>query len=479
MKEYDVVVIGSGAGMNVAADAYNQGMTVAVVEHGPMGGTCLNRGCIPTKMLTYPADLIADLEESAKLNFTAKIEKIDFAGLMERTQNEVGNDSQNQGRSIDAAENFDWYKETGRFIKDYTIETGSTEITAPLIFIASGARPFLPPIQGLEKVPYFTSKTVLDLRKPPASMIIIGGGYIAAEYGHFFAAMGTKVTIIGRNPSLVKNEDPDVSQLLKQELSKRMTVITGHETQVVKQEDGKIIATAVNIENENKVDISGESLLIAAGRIPNSDLVQPEKTGVETDEHGFIKVDDFFRTTKDGIWAFGDAIGRHMFRHVANQEAGIVWHNVTSAKKGEEKNMTSMRYNAVPRAVFSRPQIATVGMTLREALQTKLDGWVGRANYADVAKGMAMGYPEGFVRVLADGKTRQLLGATVIGPHAAILIHEIINLMHTNDRSFIPVLRSMHIHPALSEVVQRAVGQLAPIHQEHQHNHAHHPPSDA
>lgn len=471
LKEYDVIIIGGGAGMNVADSAYRHQMTVAVIEHGPMGGTCLNRGCIPTKILTYPADVVQTIRNAEKLGISAQINKIDFKGIMERMRREVTHDSQMQGQGVDAAPGMDWYKETGEFVKDYTLKTGNETITAPLIFIVSGARPYLPPIKGLDEVNYLTSKTALDLDERPNSMIIVGGGYIAAEYGHFFEAVGTKVTILGRNPQFVPQEDPEVSQLLLQEFGKRVTIRTNHEVLEARQNSNGITVNARNRGTGTISDFTAETLLLAAGRIPNSDLLIPEKTGVKTDKRGFVVVNEYFQTSKEHIWAFGDAIGKHMFRHVANYESEIAWYNAHTLLHPEEAQhhghegepqLIPVNYSAVPKAVFSSPQVASVGLTAHQAKEQGYKIYVGTAEYKHTAKGMAMVDPPGFVKVVVDQETRRILGAHIVGPYAPILIQEIINVMNTADATYIPIFQAMHIHPALPEVVVRAFGSMAP-----------------
>ena len=474
MKEYDAIVVCSGAGMNVAAELHTRGMTVAVVEHGPMGGTCLNRGCIPTKILTYVADLIVQTRHSNELNITANVESIDFPALMRRMRSEVDSDSKIQGNSVDAAQGMDWYKATGEFVGNYTLKVGDEQIKAPNIFIVSGLRPYIPPIKGIEEIGYLDSKTALDLTERPRSMVIIGGGYIAVEFGHFFEAVGVDVTIVVRNPYLVKNEDYDVSELLKEELSKRMKVVTNHEALEVFERNGMKVVVAKDRETGKATEFEGEVILVAAGRIPNTDLLKPEKTGVKMDKRGYIITDEHLRTSKKGIWAFGDAIGKHQFRHVANDQSQIAFYNFMISQhqeKGQQQELYSMEYHAVPRAVFSWPPIATVGMTLREAKESGKELMVGEADYAIAAKGMAMGNPPSLIRVITDAYTRELLGATIIGPYAPILIQEIINLMYTDNRTYLPILRAMHIHPALPEVVQRAVGRLRPLDGGHVHTH--------
>jgi dihydrolipoamide dehydrogenase len=472
MKEYDLIVIGSGAGLNLASPAFESGMRVAIVENGPMGGTCLNRGCIPTKILTYVADMIVQTQHSEKLNVKATVESVDFPALMERMREHVGTDATNIGNSINSTEGYDWYHTTGEFVDDYTLKVGDEKIRGTHIFIAAGTRPLIPDIKGLDKVDFMTNKEALQLTEQPKSMIIMGGGYIATEFGHFFSAVGTDVTIIGRNPYLVKMEDPDVSELLKKELSQRMTVITNHEAVEVSEKDGTKTVIAKDRDTGETKEFSADYLLVAVGRRSNADLFKPEKTGVKTDKNGYITVDEYFRTSKRRIWAFGDAIGKYMFRHIANEESQIVWYNWIKSLRGEsEKEFLTMDYTTVPWAVFSYPPIATVGMTLNKAKESGIPLLVGRADYTDVAKGFAMGDPEGFTRIIADARDRRILGATIIGPYAPMLIHEVIALMHTYDRSIMPGRQAVHIHPTLSEVVQRAFGRLAPIDGGHSHSH--------
>ena len=346
------------------------------------------------------------------------------------------------------------------------MEIDGEKIKAPNIIIAAGSRPLIPEIKGLDKVEYLTNDGALHLMEQPKSMLIIGGGYIATEFGHFFSAVGTDVTIIGRNQYLVKNEDPDVSDILKQELSKRMNVHTNHEEKVVIAKDRETGSTK---------EFRGEVLLVAAGRRSNADLFKPEKTGVKTDKKGWVIVDDHFRTSKKGIWSFGDAIGRYQFRHVANDESQIVWYNyvrtLNAQHEGTEPELLTMDYHAIPGAVFSYPPIATVGMTLKKAKASGLKLLVGQADYSIGAKGFAMGNPASLIRVIVDEDSGRILGATIIGPYSPILIQEIINLMYTPEGTYQPMFKAMHIHPALPEVVQRAFGRLAPIDGKHEHHH--------
>ena len=445
MRKYDVIVIGSGAGMLIVEGAVMQGLKVALVDKGPLGGTCLNVGCIPSKMLIYPADRIAEIQEATKFGIEAKITAIDFTAIMERMSKTI-RESQGQMRAgIKRASNLDFYGAEGHFTDDYTMEVNGELIKGKKIFIASGVRPSIPPITGLNKIAYLTNETVLDLKTRPESMIIVGGGYIAAEYGHFFAAMGTDVTIIQRRDRLVPNEEREVSELLQDELAKRMTVATNTEVAEIKPNANGCTVIGKDKNTGEEKEFTAENVLIAAGRTSNADLLAVEHTGVETDERGFITVNEYLETSKENIWALGDAIGKHMFRHVANQEALVAWHNGTQSKK------VAMDYRVLPHAVFSHPQIASVGLTEEQAKEEH-EILVGKAHYAEVAKGEAMMDEESFAKAIVDRNSRKILGFHIIGPYAPVLIQEVIQIMALEE-DFMTLAQGMHIHPALPEVI--------------------------
>jgi dihydrolipoamide dehydrogenase len=454
MDKFDVVVVGSGSGMNIAAAAASSGLKTAVVESGPMGGTCLNRGCIPSKMLIYPADVVTVAEEAKSTGVNVSVASVDFSKIMQRMRQFVSDDSTRQAAAVEADPNITWFKGVGEFVSDYTMRVGNHTIRGERIFIVSGARPDMPPVKGLKDVDYITSDTVLKLETQPKSMIIIGGGYIAAEYGHFFSSIGTKVTILQRSPRLVPEEEPEVSELLKEEMSKRMKIFTNHEAMEARENSSLRTVLAKNRETGQVREFSAEALLVAAGRVPNSDLLKPEKTGVELDERGYVKVNEYLETRKKNIWALGDAIGRQMFKHVANYEAEIAWHN------NRHEHKVKVDYSAAPHAVFSHPQIASVGLKEAEAKQQGKKILVGFSHYKDTALGVAMGEPKGFVKVIVEQNTDKLLGGHIIGPQASVLIQEIVNAMTTEDKTFMPIARAMHIHPAMTEVVQRAFYNL-------------------
>jgi mycothione reductase len=467
IKKFDLIVIGSGAGMNVASNAVNAGMNVAVVEHYLMGGTCLNYGCIPSKILLHPADVVRELHDAASIGVKGSITEIDFNLIMNRTHSFVREGREEMEKGIESTDSLTWYRETGEFIEDYTMKAGKEKISAPKIIISSGARILVPSIPGLKETGYIDNISVLELKKAPKSLIIMGGGYIACEFGHFFSAIGTKVTILGRNPRLLKREDPEISEIVQKRFSKYAGIYTGYEAVKVEREEGQKVVLARNRQDNKVYKFKAEEIMLAIGRKSNADLLKPENTGVETDKKGWIKVNEYLETTKPNIWALGDATGRYMFRHTANYESGIVWRNAFS----EHKHKTD--YHAVPHAVFGYPQVGAVGLTEQEAKAAGYNILVGRAKYTDVTKGYAMGEEDSLVKVIVDQETRRILGCHIVGSEAADLVQQVVYLMNAGNQDYMPLASAQVIHPALSEVVINAFANMTPPSHVQEHHHEH------
>jgi dihydrolipoamide dehydrogenase len=361
------------------------------------------------------------------------------------------------------APNLDFYKTQGHFIADYTLDVAGETIQGEKIFIVAGARPLIPPIRGLDRVKFLTNESLLDLQQLPRSVIIIGGGYIAAEYGHFLSAMGSTVTILQRARRLIPNTEPEIAATLQKALSRRMTIHTNAEAVEVSQTQKDVTVLAKDQVSGKESRLTAEQILIAAGRQSNADTLNLEKTGVKTDDRGFIIVNDYLETSKPRIWALGDVIGRFMFRHVANEEAAVAWRNATG------ENRQQMNYSAIPFAIFTYPQIAGVGLTQEEAARNH-DILVGIARYKDIAKGEAMMEEEGFAKAIVEKKTWKILGFHIIGPDASVLIQEVVNLMALGG-SLWDLGVGIHIHPALPELILSTLGHLSdPLHM-HEHEH--------
>ena len=460
MKEYDMIVVGTGSVMdivNVVLQA-NPRTKVAVIDKGEPGGICLTRGCIPSKILVYPAELVRVIEKARDLGVDAPIRKVDFERVMQRMRTIIGTEISMIQKGLAHTPNLDYYPMAAEFTAPYTLIVGNETITSKLIILGAGSKPDIPPIRNIEETGYLTSDTVLKLTKMPKSLAIIGGGYIAAEYGHFFAAMGSKVTIIGRNPQFLPDEEPEISVLAKRELQKHMTILTNHEVKETERTNaGSRKLVSVNRENGRPVEITAEEILVASGRSSNSDILKPEKGGIKTDKDGWIITNEYLETSQPGVWALGDADGKYPFRHKANYEAQIVYYNAI------QKRMVKADYHAVPHAVFMYPEVASVGLKEKEAVEQfgKDNVLIGSHRYEDTAKGQAMAVKDYVVKVIVERGNLKILGAHIIGPQASVLIQEVTNLMYTPSQNAYPMLDAMHIHPALSEVVQKAFDELA------------------
>ncbi len=445
MDNYDVIVIGSGAGMLIADGALEKKLKVALIDRGPLGGTCLNVGCVPSKMLIYVADRVVDIREARKLGIEAEIKRIDFEAIMERMRKSRQESRDYIRKGIRESKNLDFYETEAHFVGDCALTVGGKKITGKKVFIAAGSRPIIPPIKGLDAVDYLTNENVLELREKPQSLVIIGGGYVAVEYAHFFAAMGTEVTIVEMLDRLAQSEEPEISRLLEKELKKRMKVYTNTLAQEVTKDGANLSIEVKDRATGKATRLSAERIMIAVGRKSNADLLKVENTGVELDQKGFIKVNDYLETTKKNIFAVGDINGQQMFTHVANREAVVAWHNATSTKK------VKMDYSAAPHAVYSHPQIASVGLTEKDA-KKDYHILVGRAKYSSTAKGEAMMEEEGFAKAIIDAHTNRILGFHIIGPYAPELIQEVVNAMASGG-DMDSLSKGMHIHPALCEVI--------------------------
>jgi dihydrolipoamide dehydrogenase len=457
MRKFDLIVIGSGSGLEVSADISDAGWSVAIIEEGPFGGTCLNRGCIPSKMLIHCADVMQTIENAAAFGIHAKVESIDWQFIVNRAFKEVDIDAAMIERGNRRSENIEVFKGRGRFTGPKILAvnipgSGEEELTAETILIAAGTRPWVPEIPGLDQTPYITSDEALRLPEQPKKLTIIGGGYIAAELAHFFGAFGTDVAIIHRRDLMLREEDTDVSRRFTEVYQRRFNVVLDAQIESVSSLAGEITVEVTT--PEGKRSIVSDTLLMATGRVPNTDILEVSKTGVATNERGYIDTNEFLETNVPGIWALGDIVGRYLLKHSANLEAAYASNNLL-----EPEHQAAVDYHAMPHAVFASPQVASVGMTQQEAEGRGAAYVTSTYNYSDTAYGASIEDKDGFVKVLADPESGEILGCHIIGTYAATLIQEAANVMRVRG-GMDAITQSIYVHPALPEVMQRAVGQL-------------------
>jgi mycothione reductase len=472
MKQYDLIVIGSGSAMNIVDPMIQQNpsMKVAVIDKDEPGGICLTRGCIPSKILLYPAELVRTIGEAGELGLEVELKRPDFAKVMARMRRLIDTDIDAIRRGLSSSENIDYYHAAAEFTGPYRMKVAGEEITAKTIFLCAGSQTIVPPIKGLEETGYITSDTAFHLTALPESVAIVGGGYIAAEFGYFFSAMGSDVTVIGRNPQFLPEEEPEVSALAKEKLGRHMKIITGSEVRAAEKKGSLKRLHAFDRKSGKETVVDAEEVMVATGRGPTTGILHPERGGIRTTKDGWIEVDDYLETSQPGIWAFGDTLGRYMFKHVANYESILVYRNAVLKQK------VKVDYHAVPSAVFTFPEVASVGMREQEAVQKLGEDKVliGYYRYEDTAKGEAINAKGYFVKVIVERDTLRILGAHIIGPNASILIQEIINLMYTERQDARPLMDSLHIHPSMSEVVDRAFSSLMePAEYRHMLGHRH------
>ena len=452
MKQFDMIVIGSGSGLEVSSEASDRELSVAVVEEGPFGGTCLNRGCIPSKMLIHCADVMETIQRAEVFGIKASVESVDWQHIIRRAYDEIDGDAQAIEEGNRQAPYISVFKGSGRFVGEKTLEVNGERLVADSVVIAAGTRPWVPDLPGLQDVPYITSDEALRLPEQPKRLAIVGGGYIAAELAHFFGALGTEVTIVHRSNALLRAEDEDISSRFTEVYQRKFNLLLNARISRVHRRGNEVLLETTVDGNGSTVEV--DALLLATGRVPNSDRLGVEQTGVEVDSKGFIPTDPYLQTNVPGIWALGDIVGKYLLKHSANLEAAHAAHNIFNPD-----NKVAVDYHAMPHAIFSSPQVAGVGLTEREAVASGLPYTAATYDYRNTAYGSSIEDGDGFVKVLAHVETGEILGCHIIGTDASILVQEVVNAMRLRA-PVDAITQSIYVHPALPEVVQRAFGAL-------------------
>jgi len=463
LQKFDLIVIGTGSGLDVANAAYQHGFRVAIIEKARMGGTCLNNGCIPSKLLIHSADVAETIKRANLFGIKVHGYDIEFEKIVQRVNGITDSDSDEIKNSFEGVDNPKLFPNECKFIGLKTIrisDDSDSILTAEKILIAAGSRPRIPNIRGLEGTGYLTSDEALRLKKQPHTLTIIGGGYIACELAHFFGALGTKINIIQHKDILIPDEDEEVSQKFTEVFSKKYDVCVGYETEYVSRQNNdnnNFHVIAKEGASGRSLELVSDQLLIAAGRIPNSDTLDLEKTGVRVREKGYIKTDRFLETNVSGIFALGDIIGRYLFKHNANHEAQYASNNILHPDK-----KIAINYAAMPHAVFSSPQVAGVGLTEQKLKKGGIEYQKTLYPYINTAMGLVLEDRDGFVKFLVDKTEGRILGCHIMGSEASILIHEVLVAMRADDNggTIDNIRKTVHIHPALSEVISRAAAKI-------------------
>lgn len=449
---YDLIILGAGSGNSIPGPEHDD-MSIAIIEEAKFGGTCMNVGCIPTKMYVYAADTALATRDSARLGVDAQVNGVDWRSIVDRVFlnriDKIAETGENYRRGPETP-NIDVYDRHATFVGERTLRTGQGEqekiISGDQIVIAAGSRPNIPAVISRSGVRYHTNEDIMRLPEQPKSIVIMGGGFIAMEFAHVFEALGTKVTVVNRSHKLLRHLDADLADRFTALAQQRYDVRLGRQVTAAGEDQN-----GITLHLDDGARVNAEILLVATGRTPNGDQLNLASAGIEMAEQR-ITVDPYGRTTAEGVWALGDISSPYQLKHVANAETRAVRHNLS-----HPDDLRRMPRENVPSAIFTHPQIATVGLTQQEAEQAGYDITVKVQNYGDVAYGWAMEDQTGIVKLIADKKTGKLLGAHYMGPQAATLIQQMITVM-TFDLDVREVATKQYwIHPALPEVTENAL----------------------
>ena len=447
VERYDTLVLGGGmSGLPLALRAGRHGR-VAFVEKEKLGGTCLNRGCIPTKTMIASAAVADQVRRAGEFGVRVGAPEVDLAAVVDRKDTIVDTIRTGAYRTVDRAATVDLYPAHGHFTGPHRLRVDGTDLEADKIFLATGLRTVVPAIDGLDTIPYLTSRTLLDLRDLPGHLVVVGGGYVGCEFAQMFRRFGSRVTIVQRAERLLPTEDPDVSAAVTDGFTTDgIDVVTGTACIAV---DGT--AGAIRVHCDDGTQIAASHLLIAAGRSPNTDSLGLEHLGVEPDASGFLPVDDTGHTRAEGVWAIGDIRGGPMFTHTARHDADVAYRTVF---RGQVRSTAG---RVVPHGVFVDPEVGAVGLTEPQARAAGHDVIIGRQDFTGVVRARAIGNTRGLVKFVVDAATDRILGCHIAGPHAAELVHEAVIAMHTGAR-YTDIADAIHIHPSLAEGVNTAAG---------------------
>jgi pyruvate/2-oxoglutarate dehydrogenase complex dihydrolipoamide dehydrogenase (E3) component len=454
-QRFDAVVVGAGqAGPSLAARLGASGRKVAVIERKFVGGTCVNTGCIPTKSMVASAYVAHMSRRASDYGVVQNGDdvKVDMERVWKRTRAISEGSRSNVEKWLAGMSNVTLLRGHAVFESPRSLRVGDTQIDADEIFINVGGRAAIPDFPGVDVVPYFTNVGMMDVREVPRRLVIVGGSYIGLEFGQMFHRFGSEVSIVERSDHLLPHEDPEVSAAVIDILQKEgIAVHAGAECIELNGEAGDVGVVARCATP--RMEVRGTHLLLATGRRPNTDTLGLDKAGVLTDKHGYITVDDQCRTNVDGIWAMGDCNGKGAFTHTSYNDYEIVAANLLD----KEPRRISDRITAY--ALFIDPPLARVGLTEQEAVRKGFNVRVGVRPMARVGRAIERGETQGFMKVVVDGDSGNLLGAAILGINGDEAIHSLLDVMYAKA-PFKTVTHAVHIHPTIAELLPTTLQDL-------------------
>ena len=457
MPHHDAIVIGTGqSGPALARRLVAAGQNVAVIERKFFGGTCVNTGCTPTKTLVASAYAAYLARRAGDYGVTiGGPVGVDMQAVKARKDAIAGASRQGVERSLKTLKGCTVYEGHAQFIADKKVAVNGFELDADRIFINVGGPASIPPIAGLDQVPYFTNSSMMDVDFLPSHLIILGGSYIGLEFAQVYRRFGSEVTVIELAPRLIAREDEDVSRAVAEFLREEGIDVRVDSRVVGVEKQGNLIA--VKIELAGKISqVVGTHLLVAIGRRPNTDDLSLDKAGIVSDPRGYIQVDDQLRTNVPGIWAMGDCNGRGAFTHTSWNDFEIVAANILD----NEQRRISDRITAY--VLYTDPPLGRVGLTEGEVRKTGKPALISTMAMEDISRAYEKGETKGFMKILVDRDSKQILGASLLGLAGDEVIHCIIDLMYAKA-PYTVMQRAMHIHPTVSELIPTMMGELRPL----------------
>jgi pyruvate/2-oxoglutarate dehydrogenase complex dihydrolipoamide dehydrogenase (E3) component len=453
---FDAIVVGAGqSGPFLAVRLAESGRKVAMVERKFFGGTCVNTGCTPTKAMVAIAHAAHLARRSSDFGVHVGSVRVDLREVRQRTDKIVLQSRNGQEKWLRGTANCTVFMGTASFASPHVVRVGDDTLAAPQIFLNVGARPTIPSLRGVDAVPFLTSSTILQLEDLPSHLIVVGGGYVGLEFAQMFRRFGSEVTVVDRNRRLAAHEDADASNVIGEIFAGEGIGIRTGANCIHLEKSGAGIMAGVECD-EGAPHVTGSHVLLAVGRTPNTSDLNPAAAGVAVDERGFITVDDQLRTSAEGIFAIGDCNGRGAFTHTSYNDYEIVADNLLTGAS----RRVSDRIQA--HALYVDPPLAQVGMTEDEVRGSGHAALIGKRPMTRVSRAIEKGETFGFMKILVDAASRQILGATLFGTGADEAIHCILTAMYARlpaDR----LARSMHVHPTVAELIPTVLGELKPL----------------